>query len=55
MVADTEAMRLDMMRCSGPDSEWLDVRADPGISLQRGLDVVVAGHFAGKRMAVRSE
>lgn len=55
VVADTEAMRLDMMRCSGPDSEWLDVRADPGIALQRGLDVIVAGHFAGKRMAVQSE
>lgn len=55
VVADVEAMRLDMMRCSGPDSEWLDVRADPGISLQRGLEVIVAGHFAGKRMAVRSD
>ena len=55
VVADGEAMRLDMMRCSGPDSEWLDVRADLGVSLQRGLDVIVAGHYAGKRMAVAAD
>ena len=42
-------------RCHGPQSDALDLQADPDVSMQRILDMAIAGRLAGKHVGLEQQ
>lgn len=47
-----EALATAIAGCHGPQSDALDLQADPAVPLQRILDMAIAGRRAGKRVGL---
>jgi hypothetical protein len=49
-----EALATAIAGCHGPQSDALDLQADPAVPLQRVLDMAIAGRRAGKRVGLEN-